>query len=444
MGSSESASHEWIELHNTGGDINLDSWTITDQNNFSIELAGTIPANSYAVLERSSDDSAPGPAFLIYTGALVNSGATLALRREDGTLVDRVSGGDDWQNIGGDNDTKATAQYTSAGWITAEGTPGEPPTNPSQTNTQSDTQTTQTSQSNQSSSGSGRSSRPASNSDSSKPLELPPVGLRLDIEAPDTGYINQPIDFTVDASGIGDTLIASLDYQWNFGDGNTSSKKSPTYSFSYPGTYVVNVYADYQRQESLTRHEITILPVNLSLTKNPDGDIQINNDSPYEVDISGYKLNSRDNFTFPPHTYILPNQTITISRGEIKHHDNLMLAMYDNKGSLLTEVLPRSLLAYADTSETDVNELNRPVSVAPSTANLQISNFSFSNSSSNQPTSPKTETAPEPRVLASTSSPAVPASVSSNPNLNNNWSYLALLLIIMIASAGVLIKPKGN
>ena len=41
---------------------------------------------------------------------------------------------------------------------------------------------------------------------------------------------------------------------------------------------------------TVSRHEITILPVEISLTKNQAGDIQVNNDSPYEIDVSGYKL----------------------------------------------------------------------------------------------------------------------------------------------------------
>jgi len=95
MGSSASANHEWIELHNDGSAQDVSGWTLSDGVNLSIDLTGTISQNSYAVLERTSEDSAPGTAFLVYTGALVNTGATLRLTRSDGSLVDQVSGGTD-------------------------------------------------------------------------------------------------------------------------------------------------------------------------------------------------------------------------------------------------------------------------------------------------------------------------------------------------------------
>ena len=94
MGTAVSPNHEWIELHNAGSAVDVTGWTLTDGMNLSITLEGTIPAESYVVLERTSDASAPGTAFHIYTGALVNSGATLYLKRADGSLVDQVSGGE--------------------------------------------------------------------------------------------------------------------------------------------------------------------------------------------------------------------------------------------------------------------------------------------------------------------------------------------------------------
>lgn len=125
MGSVASANDEWIELYNTGTDtVILDGWTLTDGASFTIKLAGRISASSYAVLERTDDDSAPGKAFLIYTGALSNEGRTLTLRRTDGGVEDEVVGGKDWSDIGGDNRTKNTAQRIDDRWVTALATPG--------------------------------------------------------------------------------------------------------------------------------------------------------------------------------------------------------------------------------------------------------------------------------------------------------------------------------
>ena len=84
MGSGTSANHEWIELYNSGEAVDVAGWVLSDGMNLSINLTGIISAGDYAVLERTSDDSAPGIAFLIYTGALVNTGATLTLQDSSG------------------------------------------------------------------------------------------------------------------------------------------------------------------------------------------------------------------------------------------------------------------------------------------------------------------------------------------------------------------------
>jgi len=65
MGSADSANHEWIELH-APTTIDVTGWTLSDDNNLQIELTGTISAGEYAVLERTSDDSAPGSLADIY------------------------------------------------------------------------------------------------------------------------------------------------------------------------------------------------------------------------------------------------------------------------------------------------------------------------------------------------------------------------------------------
>jgi hypothetical protein len=126
MGTATSSFDEWLELYNDGSTATrLDGWTLTDSGSLSIILTGTLAPHAYAVLERTNDDSAPGKAFLIYTGALSNSGKTLTLTNTRGTVEDEVVGGANWKNIGGDNSTKHTAQRTDSGWVTAPPTPGK-------------------------------------------------------------------------------------------------------------------------------------------------------------------------------------------------------------------------------------------------------------------------------------------------------------------------------
>lgn len=309
MGSAASANHEWIELYNDGSAVDVSGWSLTDGMNLNISLTGTIPAQSYAVLERTSEDSAAGSAFLIYTGAMVNGGATLQIKRGDGGLEDQVAGGTDWQNIGGDNLTKETAQYTTAGWVTGTPTPGTSnsgtPADDDEDPTDDDDDTPNTPPTLKV--GTGEAVQ----------LVLPGATLKLIVSAQKLGYVNQAIDFKATPSGVGKTFIDSLQYEWNFGDGMTALAKEPTHSYKFPGTYVVTVYGGYKRQEQVARHEITILPVALSLTTSSRGDLQVNNDSPYEIDISGYTINGGKEFIFPKRSIMLPNQTVTLSRNQI-------------------------------------------------------------------------------------------------------------------------------
>jgi len=125
MGTESSHNDEWIELYNDGSkNILVDGWVLSDGGTLEILLAGTIGAGEYVVLERTDDGSAPGPAFLIYKGALSNQGKTLSLLRADRSVEDRVEGGDGWGLIGGDNQSKETAQRIEDAWQTAPASPG--------------------------------------------------------------------------------------------------------------------------------------------------------------------------------------------------------------------------------------------------------------------------------------------------------------------------------
>lgn len=448
MGSSASANHEWIELHNQGSAVDVTGWTVVDSNNLTIELIGTLSANSYEVLERTSDASAPGSAFVIYTGALVNTGTTLKLLRADGTVVDQVSGGEDWQSVGGDNATKQTAQYSSAGWVTAVATPGrglsasDISTLPEET-TNNDTATPSTK---------SKSSSNKSSASESVRLIIPGVTLKLDIDAQTIGYVHQPITFDVEPTGIGKVLQDSLAYEWNFGDGMTAEHKTPEHVFRFPGTYIVHVYAHFKRQEQVARHEITILPVTVSITKNKNGDVQINNDAQYEIDISGYRLRAQEVFVFPARSVILPNQTITIPKEKLGNTTNILVGIHDTQGLLLHTVMPSSLAL----AQTEVTQLPAPQirAVAISRPPVQDSSaFGF-----NQPTDTPPSTGQVPSQLLAetppdsaadttpeTSAPNQLAAVGAATNrLPAEWPYFALALLLIISTIGIFITTKQN
>ena len=429
MGSTDSANHEWIELYNSGQAENVDDWVLNDGMNLEIALSGTIPASSYAVLERTSDVSAPGGAFLIYTGAMVNTGATLRLENESGALIDQVSGGADWQNIGGDNTTKETAQYTDSGWITAEPTPGGPA--PSVLfEDEEDTKESPV-----------ESTEPASKSSSGKSgtvqLTLPDVTLELEVDAPVTGYVNQTIPFSVEASGVGETIIDSLSYNWNFGDGFSSTRSETEHIFQYPGTYVVTIHAEYKRQKQVARHEITILPIRLSLTENQAGDIQLNNDSPYELDVSSYAIKGHNEFVLPPFSILLPNQTITIPREYVAESESVMVAVYDAMRQLVASDVPRAP-SESIAKVTNIEQVPPPQPIISATRESRVSeppagNFSFS---ADDKTAEPNLKAIEPKSQT--------AQVQSPEAIPTNWGTVGFIALLILGTLGIYLIPRRN
>lgn len=440
MGSSASANHEWIELHNTGGSIDVSGWKLTDGMNLSITLTGTIGAGDFAVLERSSDASAPGSAFLTYTGALVNTGATLKLTRSDGGIEDQVSGGIDWKSIGGDNVTKETAQYTTAGWVTGVGTPGKSNAGTAvvveeEEEVEEETEEEIEEETEEETAAPVTKNRSSSSGETVR-LLIKDSTLAVAVDAQKIGYVNQDILFTSKPAGIGRNLEASLIYYWNFGDGSIGYGKEVGHQYAYPGTYVVTLHSSFKRQEQISRHEITILPVAMSLTRSPMGDIQINNDSPYEIDISGYAVQGKQSFVFPNYSVLLPNQTVTVPAhkvGGVQHW------IKDTMGDIVTA----GFLAITSKVEGAKNEAPKqstlsmlvvaplaPIVSAPSVSNQ----FGFASTTA----STSKAIAFEPTTVSATATPTIPKST------DKTWPYLGLIVIMTLGLIGTALKVTRN
>ncbi len=133
MGSSASASDEWIELKNiSGGDLNISGWQLISQNNqIEINLEGLknqkIGAGRFILLERTDDNSAIGvPADLIYSGSLANTNTGLRLFDSDCNLTDEVFANPNWP--AGDNSSKKTMERDTNGlnWHTSGNVGGTP------------------------------------------------------------------------------------------------------------------------------------------------------------------------------------------------------------------------------------------------------------------------------------------------------------------------------
>ncbi len=447
MGSAVSANDEWIELKNTSDlPIDVTDWVLVSSEDLLVLLSGELAAGSYAVLERTDDDSAPGAAFLIYTGALSNSGTTLTLRDGDGAIMDQVAGGENWESVGGDNTTKETAQLTESGWVTAGATPGAD--NKSVT-TQSEPDEAGETGANDTDASNDTVTKNTSGGGSNKTqLQRPDYDLRLSIEGPSQVYVNQPVFFEAQAAGLGPVHLDSLKYQWNFGDMHTAKKKQPTHSYRYPGSYVVVLDAGYASHHGVERHEITVLPVSFSVTRNERGDVQIHNDAPYEVDLSEYVIRvGADRMVLPPRTILLAKSTITIPARQFED-EALWAALYDRQTQQVASTFDQALT------------LAREVSDTPTPAVVTAPLLPVAASEQSPPavleTSPEvlgseqrvlgTSTKRDSVALNATGTPVTNFSVpaTTDPAQQYPWWYFALVGLLGIAIMAIFWRPHGR
>lgn len=329
MGGPSSASDEWIELYNNGTNpVDLNGWVLTDGDTLTIELTGVLGAGACGVLERTDDNSAPGSAFLVYSGALANDGVTLTLYGSNGNVEDTVVGGEGWVNVGGDNDTKYTANRIADGWGTLTPTPGAQ--NTAVANTKGTPDTTENEE--ESTQKQEAEDHP---SDTIISLELPDTELSLSLLAPEHVYVGQEAAFDVLPEGISDALVDSLVYSWNFGDARTAIGKTPTHVYTHPGDYVVVVEGNYVRHEARTRKTITVLPITVSISRAANGDVEIHNETTYEIDLSHFLIRGSNDFMFPENTFLLPEASLVISRSKVGGSPTSVVGLHDPTGNML-------------------------------------------------------------------------------------------------------------
>lgn len=344
MGDQDSASNEWIELYNDGASVSLSGWELRDGIGLVIPLSGSLSGSSYAVLERTDDDSAPGTAFLLYTGALSNSGSTLSLHRGDDALESSVVGGDAWENIGGDNLTKETAQYADSGWVTAEATPG------SGDIVGVPEDVVEEIHEEEKKNGEKVLASPSSVST----LHIEPRTAVATISAPAQVYVNQGAVFSAQTEGLADGIMQSMEYTWNFGDMGTAVGTEAQHRFRYPGEYAVSLYGQYKDYQTHARTQITVLPVSFTVTTTDKGDVQVTNDSTHEIDISGYRVTAVEVVRFPKGTVLLPGASIIIPKETVGYRSGAPVVLSDQLLGTVAEIPQRTFVQHA------------PVTAAPS------------------------------------------------------------------------------
>lgn len=342
MGSETSANDEWIELHNTGSSaVAVDGWTLIDDDSLDVSLSGSIPASARVVLERTDDSSALGSAFLIYTGALSNGGATLTLRDDAGSVEDEVVGGENWENIGGDNDTKETPQLRDGVFITASPTPGAPPPGTTEEDEETDTDTEETTEDEEEADNNDTDTETDGTSDDDDgpgeeiSLEERETDMKIEATLPSHGYVGQPVRLSAEVSGVGTGVQNSVRYTWNYGDGRVGVGKEVVYTYAHSGTYIVSARAAYHDYVVRSEYALEIREVPLSLSRE-DGVLRIANEADYRVNVSRMHVQNLGNtFTFPDHSFISAGGVIVLSAEVLGFVPTSGVALYDREGSLL-------------------------------------------------------------------------------------------------------------
>lgn len=306
MGTSVSATDEWIELWNDGSEaVNLEGWKLEAADGSpKILLGGTIAGGGYFLLERSDDDSVPGiTADLLYTGALGNSGEYLKLTDTAGGLVHEIDQTGAW--VAGDNTTKETMQWNGTSWITAIPTPRAP--NVGVTGESGEEEETSEPQQQETvvenpviSPTSSYSVSPAKTISGKIKKETKTV-----VVGADTLFLGEAYDFEGES-------IPNARFLWNFGDGTTKEGKHISHVFRYPGTYVVVLDIASGAYSASDRIVVEAIAIALNISQTQESGelfIKVKNNSSYELELSGWLLKQGSLFVrIPEHSFLLPKK----------------------------------------------------------------------------------------------------------------------------------------
>ncbi len=289
MGTRPSNTNEWLELYNDQPQaVALSGWHIVAEDGTpNIALSGSIDANGYYLIERTDDQSVSRvKADLVTTfgSGLSNAGETLYLKDGSGAVVDEVIGGKDWMNVGGNNETKESAQRTANSWITGVPTPRRANISNGEV---LGTMTTTAPQINEVS-----------------------ISTAQNVEA----FIGEPHTFSASVFDAEGKPLRDISYRYNFGDGSIGNGSSATHTYQFVGDYVASLDVFWNGMSKNVRIAVSVTDPNIVIDKMATGTtgyIELKNRDTHELDMSGWHLRDQHeagthDFIFPLHSIILP------------------------------------------------------------------------------------------------------------------------------------------
>ncbi|MEK7088565.1 MAG: lamin tail domain-containing protein, partial [Patescibacteria group bacterium] len=308
-------SREWVEIYNPdSSDVNIDAtkWrfydgsgnrTINNEANFSI-LSGAyvIFAGDKAtfLLDHSNFS---GVVYDTGITSLNNTGATLKILDQNGTLVDSVTYTSSLGGVGDGN----SLQLVSGIWKSVIPTPGTQNYVSSNITTYNNNlliqDTTET---------------------KTKIVEIPKIKTKITAKA--LVFVGIPVEFKANVTGYSNESLSYGNYFWNFGDGDSKETRVNdtakfAHTFSYEGEYTVALeyYQNYYSDNPDASDKIIIKVVSADISISKVGDekdffIEISNNTNYDADLSKWSLSSSaKSFILPKNMILEPKKKIILS-----------------------------------------------------------------------------------------------------------------------------------
>jgi hypothetical protein len=375
MGTSESASNEWIELYNNGtNSVNLSGWFVkTGDGNISIALSGSIAPSGFYLIERTDDTTVPSVvADLIasFGHGISNSGETLILKNNSGSDVETLSFESGWP--AGDNTSKQTMQRLGSSWVTALATPR---TATASASTNDDTASDDKNTEEEKPSDSGSSSI--------NKKQIPPPKITAEILTQSMATIG--VDLKINSSikyGKETLMVGKL--LWNFGDGSTlvQTKVEPIFHrYMYTGDYVLTLsYMEHDYQmtgfDATDRVIVSVVAPGVvisSIGNNSDPYVELENNSKSEIDLSLWKIKSEEAiFIIPSGTIILPGKKLTFSADVTHFASNSSVSLLRPSGQV-TSVFPREVVRNSSRSTISKNQNSNSVNLSLKNSTIDLS-----------------------------------------------------------------------
>ncbi len=323
---------DWIEIYNTGEDIDVATLKLLVSNstsNHEISFysgSSVLHSGEYGIIVPTSQVSAFtskwGNSFNIFTSSfsLPNTGANIGINNGDKNSPLSSVTYDSSQGGAGDGNS---LQLISNSWTASAPTVGVI----NKQNNSSDQDNTVNQNNNSENTNTNNSNSNENNTDNSTNKKTKNTfKIKAEIRVSTFAYAGVPVNFQAKIIDSDGDQIFHGKYFWNFGDGdfremNIVNTDNFTHTYFYPGEYPVlfEYYKDDFTNEPELSQKIIIKVVKGGVVISRVGDsqdffIELSNKNIYDMDISKWILKSDfRSFTFPKNTILEPNKKIIIS-----------------------------------------------------------------------------------------------------------------------------------